>query len=199
MEIIDILYDFFGTSDTGMLALDLLVAAVLASALVLFTLELARIFFEYVRRKDEREEMQPSVKPAAAGPSKSVVETSKVDTRVDVLKATLPESMGALAKKYGISSVTLASLDGLAVASTSKTPDEDAAVYSAMYQSLFKVKAEQYYSVADKSVQLYSIGEGPSKVIGIARRPGAFLPEEVKGIQEDSRRVLEKFTAGKRK
>ena len=89
---------------------------------------------------------------------------------IDVLKASLPDSMKAITEKYKLESLTLSTQDGLVIASTSSSADQDAAVYSGLFQELFKVKQEPYYFVESKDVNLYYVDSGSVKVVGVARR-----------------------------
>ncbi len=54
---------------------------------------------------------------------------------IDIIKgkANIHESMKALSAKYHLASITLASKDGLVVASSLETPDETGAQYSYLY------------------------------------------------------------------
>jgi len=195
MDIADSLYGFFGTSDRATLLLDLLVAVVLAVSIVYLALELYRIYGEYTRK----EVAAPTI---AAPPPVEVMKTPEapktVVPAIDVVKGSLPESMMTLTQKYRLESLTLASQDGLVIASTGKAPDQDAAVYSGLFQELYKVKHEPYYYVESKEVSLYSV-EGGYTIIGVAHRKGTLAPDEVKAIREDTWKVIDRFAAGGRK
>jgi hypothetical protein len=205
MDIADGLYGFFGTSDPATLLLDLLVAAVLAVAVVYLALELYRIYLEYTRKEapvPAKEAVKPeAAKPVFKPPMPAPMEAMKAPVvdipAIDVVKGSLSESMVTLTQKYKLGSVTLASQDGLVIASTSKTPDQDAAVYSGLFQELYKVKQDTYYYVETKGVGLYSVESGAQKVIGVANRKGGLAPEEVRAIREDTKKVIERFAAGK--
>jgi hypothetical protein len=200
MDIADGLYGFFGTSDPATLLLDLLVAVVLAVSIVYLALELYRIYVEYTRK----EAPAPIGKPVAMPPAMDTVKTPVKETpkpvaipAIDVVKGSLAESMMTLTQKYGLNSLTLASQDGLVIASTSKTPDQDAAIYSGLFSELHKVKKETYYYVESKEVGLYSIDSGAGKIIGVAHRKGALAPEVIRSIGEDTKKVIDRFAAGK--
>ncbi|AFC99259.1 hypothetical protein Mtc_0494 [Methanocella conradii HZ254] len=200
MDIIDGLYSFFGTGDPAILSLDLLVAAVLAVSIAYLVLELCRIFAEYVGKEAAE---RPAEKPATVPPPTEAMKTPVQEPAkppvkippIDVVKGSLAESMMTLTQKYGLDSLTLASHDGLVIASTSKAPDQDAAIYSGLYQELYKVKQEPYYYVESKGVSLYSVESGAQKVIGVAYRKGSFAPEEVKAAREDTKKVIDQFAA----
>jgi hypothetical protein len=198
------LYDFFGTADPAMLALDLLVAAIFAIAVVYLLLELFRIYTEYSRKVPpqayEKPREKAEEKPAVAAKPEPKPEVKPVEKipDVDVLKATLPDSMKALAEKFKLESLTLATQDGLVIASTSNTADQDAAVYSGLFQELFKVKQEPYYYVESKDVSLYYVESGAAKVIGVARRRSQLTADEQKAIRDDTMKVVYKFASGKK-
>lgn len=193
MDIAGSLYGFFGTNDPATLLLDLLVAAVLAISIVYVALELYRIYGEYARKET----------PAAAPPPMEAARAPEAPKPavplIDVVKGSLPESMMMLTQKYHLESLTLASRDGLVIASTGKAPEQDAAVYSGLFQELYKVRHEPYYYVESKDVSLYSVeggaAVGAGAAIGVAHRKGALAPEEVRAIRDDTRRVIDRFAA----
>jgi len=209
MDIVSSLYSFFGTSDPTTFILDILVAVIFAVSIVYLALELYRILTEYVKKEAPPSVEKPVVAPPAPAPLEvkkpAVQETPAAKIKspsipaIDVLKGSLQESMVTLTQKYGLESVTLASQDGLVIASTGKTPDQDAAVYSGLYQELHKVKPEPYYYIESKDIGLYSVESGPSKVIGVARRKGSMAPEEVKAIGDDTARIIDRFAASSKK
>ncbi len=204
MDFASSLYGFFGTSDPATLILDLLVAVVLAVSIVYLVLELYRIYAEYARKEAPPViSKPPAVSPTAPPPMEvmkaPVVEAPKPAVpAIDVVKGSLAESMAALAQKYHLDSLTLASPDGLVIASTGKAPEQDAAVYSGLFQELHKVKQEPYYYVDSKDVSLYSVESGAQNIIGVAHRKGSLTPEEAKAIREDTRKVLDRFAAGRK-
>lgn len=179
--------------------MDLLVAVVLAVSIVYLALELYRIYGEYTGKE------APAGKPAETPPPMEVMKALAPEApktavpAIDVVKGSLSESMMALTQKYRLESITLASQDGLVIASTGKAPEQDAAVYSGLFQELYKVKHDPYYYVESKEVSLYSVEGGAQNVIGVAHRKGALAPEEVKAIREDTRKVIDRFAAGGRK
>jgi hypothetical protein len=197
MDIIDGLYNFFGTGDPSILMLDLLVAAILAVSIAYLVLELFRIYSEYAgRRAVELPAEKPSITPPPADTGAPVQERVAVRIPpIDVVKGSLAESMVTLTQKYGMDSLTLASDDGLVIASTSKAPEQDAAIYSGLYRELYKVKQEPYFYIESKGVGLYSVDVGSQKVIGVAHRKGCFAPEEVKAAREDTIKVVGQFAA----
>ena len=117
---------------------------------------------------------------------------------IDVLKASLPDSMKTITEKYKLESLTLSTQDGLVIASTSSTADQDAAVYSGLFQELFKVKQEPYYYIESKDVSLYYVESSTVKVVGVARRRTQLTAEEQKVIRDDTKKVVDKFASGKK-
>ncbi len=195
------LYEFFGTGDPAMLALDLLVSVILAIAAVCLLLELVRIYTEYSRKAPAQatEKPAPAVKAEPKPEPKPEARPAEKVPEVDVLKATLPDSMKALADKFKLESLTLATQDGLVIASTSSTAEQDAAVYSGLFQELFKVKQEPYYYVESKDVSLYYVESGAARVIGVARRKAQLTADEQRAIRDDTKKVVDKFAAGGKK
>lgn len=198
MDIADGLYGFFGTNDPTTLLLDLLVAVVLAVSICYLALELYRIYVEYTRKEAPRPVEMPAPGPGPMDVKKPEKKPVNIPA-IDVVKGSLSESMISLTQKYRLDSLTLASHDGLVIASTNKTPDQDAAVYSGLFQELYKVKQEPYYYVESKDVSLYSAEVGSSRVVGVAHRKGTMEPEEIAAIRDDTKKIVDRFaSAGKK-
>jgi hypothetical protein len=199
MDFASSLYGFFGTSDPVTLILDVLVALVLAVSIVYLVLELYRIYREYAGK-----EAPPAARPSIAPPPMQVMKPPVAEIpkpavpAIDVVKGSLSESIMTLAQKFHLDSLTLASKDGLVIASTGKAPEQDAAVYSGLFQELYKVKQEPYYYVDSKDVSLYSVESGAQDIIGVAHRKGTLTPDEAKVIREDTRKILDRFAAGRK-
>lgn len=71
---------------------------------------------------------------AASGEAAAAIVTvPPLDIDIIKGKANIHESMKALSAKYHLASITLASKDGLVVASSLETPDETGAQYSYLY------------------------------------------------------------------
>jgi hypothetical protein len=214
MDISGTLYSVFGVSEPLFLAVAALVALLLAISLSATVLETVRIYREYTSKEQPEE---PAAEPekavllpgeqekvditklghiAAQMPAEPLQPPRPVPTSVpaiDVVKSTLPESIKALTMKYGLDWLTIASNDGLVIASTSKTPDEDAAVYSNLFYELYRTRVETYFNVSNKDIHLLQVESGGHKVIDVAHRPGTMTQEEVSGLREDSRKVVEHF------
>lgn len=199
MDILDSVYGFFGTGDPMILILDLVVAIILAASVAFLAIELVRIYREYSRKEapaaPEKPALKEEKKPA---PVQKPPEAPRVPD-IDVLKGSMADSMKTMAGKYRLVSVTLATMDGLVIASTTSSPEQDAAIYSGLYKELYKVKQEPYYYVDSKDVSLYAVESGPSKVIGVAHRKGVMLPEESNSIREDTKKIVDRFALGGKK
>ncbi|WP_048198414.1 hypothetical protein [Methanocella arvoryzae] len=208
MDILSRLYDLTGTSDPAQLAVTTLIALVLAGGLAALILEAVRIVKEYSRQevphaapapepKPEKAPEAPGEKPAEKPPAKAPEKPAVPG--IEVVKGTVKESMEALEKKYRLNAVTLATADGLVIASTINDPDEEAAVWSGRFNEMHKEKPGSYYPVADKGVYLYSTESAGNKVIGVARRTVALEQDEIKGLQDDTKKIVDKFAPAVRK
>ncbi len=211
MDISGTLYSVFGVSEPLFLAVAALVALLLAVSLSATVLETVRIYREYTSKEQPEE---PVAEPAEAvlspgepekfditklghiaaqKPAEPVKPAPPVAPAIEVVKTTLPESIRALTAKYGLDWLTIASNDGLVIASTSKTPDEDAAVYSNLFYELYRARAETYFNVSNKDIHLLQVESGGHKVIDVASKPGPMTQAEVSGLREDTRKVVEHF------
>ncbi len=140
--------------------------------------------------------------PPTAPPTRPLVTPSPpaAAPSAEVVKDTLPESMRAITAKYGLGWLTIASGDGLVIASTSPTPDEDAAVYSNLFHELYRTRPEGYFNVANKDIHLLAVESGGHRFIDVARKPGQMTKGEAAGLREDSRKIVERFAgAGKKR
>ncbi len=76
----------------------------------------------------------PTDSIAASGEAAAAIVTvPPLDIDIIKGKANIHESMKALSAKYHLASITLASKDGLVIASSLETPDETGAQYSYLY------------------------------------------------------------------
>lgn len=214
MDALSGLYGLTGASDPAHFAVSVLIALVLAGGLAALVLEVGRIVREYSGPevsygKQEavvvpRPEPKVTVKPPVEAPKEKPAENAPVKAEVavpaiDVVKGTLKESIDALEKKYRLNAITLATTDGLVIASTINDAEEEAAVWSGKFSELSKEKPATYYSLADKGIYLYSAESGSNKVIGIARRPSALEQPEIAGLQSDTRKIVDKFAPAAKK
>ncbi len=212
MDISGTLYSVFGVNAPLYLALEALVALLLAISLAAAVLETVRIYREYSPQEEAEEAVSEPETPALTAGEPEKVDITKLGNVAvpkpaekaqvtparpvpitDVVGGTLPESVRALTGKYGLDWLTIASGDGLVVASTSKTPDEDAAVYSNLFYELYRTRTETYFNVSNKNIHLLQVESGGHKVIDVASRPGPMTLDEVSGLRDDTRRVLERF------
>jgi hypothetical protein len=214
MDISGTLYSVFGVSEPLFLALEALVALLLAVSLSATVLESVRIYREYSPKEEPEETAEEPEKAMLmpgetekvditklghitpqkpAGPVQPSVHAPPVTPAIEVVKSTLPESINALTAKYRLDWLTIASGDGLVIASTSKTPDEDAAVYSNLFYELYRTRAETYFNVSNKGIHLLQVESGGHKVIDVASRAGQMTQDEVSGLRDDTRKVVERF------
>ncbi len=214
MDLTGSLNSIFGVSEPLYLALAGLVALLLAGSLSATVLEAARIYREYTapvppRTKPKAEE-KPGPAPGkvditklgdlaaqqAAQPAQPVPAISPAVPPVEVVKDNLPDSMKSITAKYGLDWLTIASGDGLVIASTSNTPDEDAAVYSNLFHELYRTRPEPYFNVSNKDIHLLLVESGSHKVIDVAKKIGPMTQDEAAGIRDDSRKIIERFVWG---
>ena len=192
------IYSALGVSGPLYLLIAAAVTVLLAFGLSFASLEAIRIYREYSGPRPPEEPAAatpapapaPGTAPAAIAPPAPAVAPQ---VPIDVVKPTLEESMKAITAKYGLESLTLASADGLVIASTGRAADEDAAVYSNLFQELYRNRPEPYFSVTGKDVQLLLVEAGGQQVIEVAHRPGPLTTEEAAGLRDDGRRIVEKF------
>lgn len=211
MDALSSLYGLTGTSDPAHLGAGILIAFVLAGGLAALMLESVRIVREYSgpevsygagpAKPASKQAVKPVAKPAekavVAAPSKAP--EKPVTPAIDVVKGSLKESIDALEKKYRLNAITLATADGLVIASTINDPDEEAAVYSGKFNELHKDKPGSYYALADKGIYMYSTESAGNRIIGIARRPSAPEQAEITGLQDDTRKIVDKFAPAVKK
>ena len=206
MDALSGLYGLTGTSDPASLAVSVLIALVLAGGLASLVLEAGRIVREYSGGPDVTYGLPSSalppipqrktVKPVET-PKEKLVE--KALPTIEVVKTTLKESIEALEKKYRLNAITLATIDGLVIASTINDPEEEAAVWSGKFNELNKQKPSNYQSFADKGVYLYLAESTGNKVIGVARRPSALEQAEVTNLQHDTQMIIDRFAPAVKK
>ncbi len=156
----------------------LLLIIVVLLSVILFLLLLTALYVTRLYRRLKPLPPQPRTgavgqkgnsSAVAAVPGKSVSPgTVQVETppppSADMGQARdLQSGMELICREYGLDSLTIATWDGLLVASNGSTSrTEDAALYS----RIFRIKGE----IEDKSVQLFELEFKGSRLIGIARR-----------------------------
>lgn len=120
-------------------------------------------------------------------PIKSVLqEHEKIQKEIDLVKnrVNITDSLVALAEKYSIPEIILASDDGLVIASSSgRDVQSDAARYSQI------VKRQQ--DIDEPGVSLFELYHKEAHIIGIIREREE-LPQTLrKGIREDTKGILQ--------
>jgi hypothetical protein len=100
-----------------------------------------------------------------------------LEDRSDMMK-----NMQALAEKYYLDSITLATTDGLVVASSGSNAQTDAAQYSHMYK-----KGE---TLDDPKVQLFGLNHQGSSLIGIIKKKQSIPDYWAKMIEDDTKKIL---------
>lgn len=224
MDFAGSLYSVFGVTGPLYLCLEALVALLMAISLSCVALESARIFREYTAKEKpaalpkpvkgekpvtEEKPAPPAEKaekiyitglptPEAKPTAPPVSAPSPAAALTEVVRDSLPDSMKAITAKYGLKWLTIATGDGLVIASTSNTPDEDAAVYSNLFHELYRTRAEPYFNVPGKDIHLLQVEIGEIKFIDIAGRAGTMTRDEVSGLRDDSRRIVERFVFQKK-
>jgi hypothetical protein len=219
MDLTGSLSSIFGVSEPLYLAIAGLVALLLAGSLSATVLEAARVYREYTAPAPPRKKpaettpapapekvetagvditrlghiaaQQPAPEPATAAPS-----IPSTVPKIDVVMGSLPDSMHAITIKYALDWLTIATVDGLVIASTSSTPEEDAAVYSNLFHELYRTRPEPYFNVANKDIHLLLVDTGSQKLIDVAKKAGVMTTDEAAGIREDSRKIVERFVWG---
>jgi hypothetical protein len=111
------------------------------------------------------------VRPSAAG---DVVNTRDLNA-----------SVHAIAQKYGIDAVTLATRDGLVVAGSGTDAQDDAATYSHMYTT--------GENPAEQGVQLFGIPRPGQELVGIVRAQQQIPESRMKEIEDDVKKVLDRW------
>jgi hypothetical protein len=225
MDLTGSLNSIFGVSEPLYLAIAGLVALLLAGSLSATVLEAARVYREYTAPVPPRKKPASKVKPVPApapakaepeklditrlghiaaqkpapGPAKSAPSIPSTVPKIDVVMDNLPDSMHAITIKYALDWLTIATVDGLVIASTSSTPEEDAAVYSNLFHELYRTRPEPYFNVANKDIHLLLVDTGSQKLIDVAKKAGVMTTDEAAGIREDSWKIVERFVWGGKK
>ncbi|MDT8358160.1 MAG: hypothetical protein RQ758_06605 [Methanomicrobiaceae archaeon] len=103
---------------------------------------------------------------------------------IDLIKGRrdIQESMQAFCEKYGIDSFTLASGDGLVIASSLPHPDEKAAHYSYLFSNGIEPK--------NPGVRLFGFDFNDDLVVGIVRAGGQIPPECIEAMKGEAVNVL---------
>lgn len=103
---------------------------------------------------------------------------------IDILedRTDIRRNMEALSKKYGLMAITIASPDGLVVASS----DPDASTIAAKYSHMNRTGAKPQ----DPRVQLFEMHYRGSPLIGIIRGEHPLSPAWLSSLEEDAKKIL---------
>jgi hypothetical protein len=118
--------------------------------------------------------------------SQNAVTSSRPDAHreVDILQegSDIRRTMDALREKYGLESITLASTDGLVIASS----DRDAAKIAAQYIHVMK----KGMKMEDSRIQVFEMYYRGSPIIGIVRSDRPLPSTRLSSIEDDTRKIL---------
>jgi hypothetical protein len=118
--------------------------------------------------------------PAAAGASIPEPEPAPIDPH---RAHDLNESVRAVAGKYGLSTVTIATRDGLVVAGSGGDAQADAAKYS----HAFATGAV----TAEEGIRVFGIARPGQELVGIVRAQKNFPQSRLKELEDDVKNVLD--------
>ncbi|KUG20157.1 MAG: hypothetical protein KO206_06665 [Methanomicrobiaceae archaeon] len=97
----------------------------------------------------------------------------------------MQEHLAVLTEKHRLTSLTLASADGLSIGSTRPDPEEDAAEFSYLFL--------QGKQPDESGIRLFEILHNGETVIGIARSDQDLGQDEVDVIRQDAETALQKW------
>lgn len=112
----------------------------------------------------------------------SVVKLNPADIDFFTGKGNIQESMMSLCEKYYLISMTLASADGLVIASSYNNSEEEAAHYSYCYNS--------GNDPQDSCVNLFGMDFRGENIVGIIKKNDSVQEEWINGIKEDADSIL---------
>jgi|GEM_PF-4919475 len=123
--------------------------------------------------------------------SKEEISAKIVPLNIDVVDTEgIPESMGALTRKYSLESITLTSEDGILIASSSNRGEEEAAEFSFMFHETQKIRSTSFISLVEVGVYIYSIGSKDGSILCVIRSENTVEKNRVMMIGEDARAIL---------
>jgi len=125
-------------------------------------------------------------KTTFATPAAPLAAAEKPVEKIDVLagKGGMGMALSALVRKYLLGSITLATTDGLVVATSGGSDAEsDAAHYSSAFV--------RGVAPSEKEVTLFSVNYRGSPVIGVIRSSKSISSSWMDGIEKDVVRILE--------
>jgi len=122
--------------------------------------------------------------PAAARPTPLPAEEGPADIDVLAGSGDMGMALQALVRKYSLGSLTLATTDGLVVATSGGSDAEsDAAHYSSAFV--------RGVNPSEKGITLFPVNYRGSPLVGIIRSPKSIPRSWMEGIEKDVIRILE--------
>lgn len=122
--------------------------------------------------------------PAAAPPAPLPAEESPADIDVLAGSGEMGAALRTLVRKYSLGSLTLATTDGLVVATSGGSDAEsDAAHYSSAFV--------RGVSPSEKEITLFSVNYRGSPLVGVIRSSKSIPRSWMDGIEKDVIRILE--------
>ncbi|MDY6930976.1 MAG: hypothetical protein SVJ22_03555 [Halobacteriota archaeon] len=114
-----------------------------------------------------------------------------VPLNIDVVDTQgIPESMDALTRKYSLESITIASEDGILIASSSIRGDEEAAEFSFIFHETQKIRSTSFISLIEIGVYIYSIDSRDGSILCIIRSENNVDKHRIMKIGEDAKSIL---------
>ncbi|MDY6958408.1 MAG: hypothetical protein SVK08_04555 [Halobacteriota archaeon] len=122
---------------------------------------------------------------------KEEISATIVPLNIDVVDTEgIPESMGALTRKYSLESITLASEDGILIASSSDKGEEEAAEFSFMFHETQKIRSTSFISLVEVGMYIYSIDSRDGSILCVIRSENILEKNRVMKIAEDAKAIL---------
>ncbi|MDY6864777.1 MAG: hypothetical protein SVY15_02220 [Halobacteriota archaeon] len=122
---------------------------------------------------------------------KEEISATIVPLNIDVVDTEgIPESMGALTRKYSLESITLASEDGILIASSSDRGEEEAAEFSFMFHETQKIRSTSFISLVEVGMYIYSIDSRDGSILCVIRSENILEKNRVMKIAEDAKAIL---------
>ena len=141
--------------------------------------------YSRLRERATSEKAASSISATPVAPAVTAIPEEK-PADIDVLAGGggMPRALQALVRKYYLGSITLATTDGLVVATSGGSGAEsDAAHYSNAFV--------RGVAPAEKEVTLFSVNYRGSPLVGIIRSPKGISRSWMTGIEKDVIRILE--------
>lgn len=116
-------------------------------------------------------------------PAETLSPASKEPTIEPGAMGSLEEAFGAIGRKYGLESVTLATADGLLIASTKPGSEDEAARYSHLYLQ-GKLRGEN-------GIELLGMSHRGETVIAITRSSAPLSDDQRNALEKDIQNTLQ--------